>query len=121
MTAGDRGVVALVVALTFLWLPSSIASAFAPAAEGVIITSPEGTTTLSLDDEGTYRVEGRSGIVTVRVAGEKAWVVEAPCPDGLCQRSGAARAGRPVICSPNGVSVEVQPGGGGDVLDAVSR
>jgi len=119
VTRGDHAIVALVVALALVAIPATFFASAAPR-ESAVITSPAGSTTVPLDAPSTYVVEGRDGVVTVRIADGRAWIAHAECPDGVCVRSGAAAPGRPVVCAPNGVVVSVRSAEGGD-LDARSR
>ena len=119
MTRGDYAIVVLVMVCALATIPATVIASVRPPADAVL-TGPGGSSTVTLGTPATYAVEGRGGIVTVRVAGGRAWVSDAECPDGLCMRFGAAAPGRPVVCAPNGVAVSVQTGERG-VLDARSR
>ncbi len=119
MTRGDHAIVALVVALALVVVPVTIGASVRSPAEAVL-TGPAGSNSVPLDVPATYAVEGRGGVVTVRVADGRAWIAHAECPDGLCVRFGAAAPGRPVVCAPNGVAVSVQAGERG-ALDARTR
>ena len=119
MTRGDHAIVLLVLVFALATLPATLfAGAVTP--ESVLITGPAGSTTAPLDTSATYTVEGRDGVVTVKVADGRAWVAHAECPDGVCVRSGVAAPGRPVVCAPNGVAVSVRSAERG-ALDARSR
>lgn len=119
MTRGDRIIVLLVVLAVLASVPL-VSFASSISGDAVVVHSPAGSSRLSLGRDGRYVVEGSRGRVVVKVAGGRACVTEADCPDHVCVRSGAVAPGRPVVCVPNGVSVSlaaVQSGG----LDAVSR
>ncbi len=109
----------LVAVLALASVPATLLASVAPQ-ESAVITAPAGSTTVSLDTPSTYAVEGREGVVTVRVGDGRVWVAHAECPDSVCVRSGTAAPGRPVVCAPNGVAVSVRGSEGGG-LDARSR
>jgi hypothetical protein len=119
MTRGDRIIVLLVVLAVLASVPL-VSFASSVSSDAVVVRSPVGNSLLSLGRDGRYVVEGSRGRVVVKVAGGRASVVEADCPDHVCVKSGAVASGRPVVCVPNGVSVSLAaaPSGG---LDAVSR
>lgn len=119
MTRGDR-IVVLVVVIGILTSFPLVSFASSQHADTVVIDSPGGHTRVSLAHDGRYVIEGRNGRVVVEVTDRAAKCVYAACPDQVCVRSGAARAGRPVVCAPNGVSVSLASEDGGG-LDAVTR
>lgn len=65
--------------------------------------------TLSLDIDTTYIIDGvDGGHNTLVIAGGRATVTDATCPDGVCVRHRAIdRAGQSIICLPNKVVVNV--------------
>lgn len=67
------------------------------------------TTTISIEKEGRYSIEGVNGGHNELVvqAGE-AWIEEASCPDGLCVHMGKiSQKGQSIVCLPNQVVVEM--------------
>jgi hypothetical protein len=119
VTRGDRFVVAIVVALAALAWPATYLAA-AGRGDSLVVTSPSGTSELSLRPDRTVQIQGAEGPLAVEIRDGSARVVSAPCPDKLCVRQGSvSRAGSAVVCVPGGVSMRV--GGGSDALDSVVR
>ncbi|MBE0475526.1 MAG: NusG domain II-containing protein [Coriobacteriia bacterium] len=114
MTRGDRIVVAVVGALALAAVPLS-SRAIAGPEGGVTVRSPQGVSRFA--EDARLKVAGSRGELVVEVAGGRARVLEADCPDQVCVRSGWSSAGRPVVCAPNRVVIE----SAGGSLDAVSR
>lgn len=56
------------------------------------------------------RIVTPDGKNTVVIAGGRATMEKADCPDGLCISAGSATALRPVVCLPNEVVVTVSKG-----------
>lgn len=85
----------------------------------VELRGPHGHTSVDLDADGTYRVDGAIGVVVFEVEDGSMRCVRSTCPDGICVRMGAVAPGHPVVCAPNGVVARIDslPGD----LDAVSR
>lgn len=122
MTRADRILIAIVACIAIASVPLVyMASAIAAGSRNVaVVEAPGGRTVLDLTKDGLYEIQGRRGVLHLRVAGNEVRAVDAECPDQVCVRSGAARPGRPIVCAPNGVSVSLSgsPKGG---VDAVSR
>lgn len=100
-----------------LWVAGS---GTGPARE-VVLRSPSGVRREALVP-GTLTVAGALGPSTVEVdPGGGVRFTSSPCPGKDCIRMGRiASAGAALACLPNRVVVELE-GGGGPVLDAVSR
>lgn len=119
MTSADRVLLVALVALAVFAVPITQLVAGSSAGSAVV-RGPQGRSVIELSENATYRVQGHTGeVVLVVVAGEIG-VESSTCPDKLCMRSGALRAGRPIVCAPNGVTVVFGSVHGGE-LDAVSR
>lgn len=119
MTRGDRIVIAVVAVLALLAWPV-MAVAGGGRGDVVTITGPGGTSTLPLGPGRTVDVEGLTGTVSVRIAGEAVHVIDSSCPDRLCvERGSISTPGAALVCAPNGVSVRI--GGDADALDSVVR
>lgn len=65
--------------------------------------------TVSLDDDGEYRIDGSdSGYNILVVKNGSAYVKEADCPDRLCVKQGKVSGeGETVICLPHKVVIEI--------------
>ncbi len=102
---GDR------ILFIFLLLLSFVGIAFVkevlPRTEGVII-EVEGKVThrYNLDDDRSIKVEGSRGHLTVEIKDKKVRVVEASCPNRLCEHQGWVRRGA-IICLPARITVTV--------------
>ncbi len=119
LTRGDVQLLVILVIATVTAFPASdIAAGYNDGT--AVISSPSGTTTVDLDEPATYRVEGRSGVVTFEVSDEGLRCVDSDCPDQVCVRMGLVSAGHPVVCAPQGVTAMLSAKGRQDV-DAVSR
>lgn len=119
MTRGDRVIIALVACIAIVSIPLVTMASSGPSASAVV-QAPGGRTVLDLNRDAEYEIEGRHGVVCLEVRAGGVSAVEAQCPDQVCVRSGAVRAGRPVVCAPNGVSVMLSSSDGSG-FDAVSR
>lgn len=78
--------------------------------------------TYSLSDTLTVPIE-KDGLVTntLQIAGGKANMAGADCPDKLCVHQKAiSRQGETIVCLPNKIVVEIQ-GGQDTGLDSISR
>lgn len=120
MSRADRMLImVLAVGLMAAW-PLGIALA-GHGSGRVTITGPSGVSVIGLDQDGTYRVEGAAGGVTVRVRAGAVSITEASCPDHVCVHTGEVRApGSLIACVPNGVVVRVEGRGDGG-FDAIVR
>ena len=78
---------------------------------GTVRVSVDGVTvkTVSLDDDGEFRIEGYDGGYNLLVVKNgKARIKEADCPDKLCVKQGkVSKEGESVICLPHRVVVEI--------------
>ena len=62
----------------------------------------------SLDQEGTYRIEGKDGYNLLVIQDGTAAVTEADCPDKLCVGMGRIRySGQSIVCLPHQVVVSI--------------
>ncbi len=106
------GVLAMAVGL-FLWL-------FFGAAKGQRVeVMVDGRTvySLPLDVDARQIIAGVNGQNTLVIAGGKAMVTTATCPDGVCVRHRPiSRAGESILCLPHKVAVTVV--GGQPAVDA---
>lgn len=119
MTRADRILIVLVAAAAIASIPL-VTLATGGKASQVLAHSPAGTSVISLEKDGRYRIQGRGGVLTLSVSEGRVRCVQADCPDQVCVRTGTAAAGRPIVCAPNGVSVSLE-GKVSEDLDAVSR
>ncbi len=115
---GDGIVAAVIVTIAVVLF----AVLYRPAAVGqaVEITTPTGTTILSLDKDGEYAFSGKDGqTVMLCVANHTAYVRTADCPDKVCVTTGAvSRRGEAIACVPAGIVIRVL--GEGEVDAVVS-
>ncbi|MGD1076189.1 MAG: NusG domain II-containing protein [Thermodesulfovibrionales bacterium] len=74
-----------------------------------------------LDTDRSVKVEGPRGFLTVEIKNKKVRVIEASCPNRLCEKQGWISRGA-IICLPNRISIVVRgnerPDGG--ALDAIT-
>lgn len=120
MRKADFYIMACIAALSLLPLAFLFAFARGGHSAPAVTVTQRGKTVYEgpLSEDATIALDG----VTVAVENGAAYVKKADCPDGLCKKAGRARAGKPVICLPNGVIVSVTAGGeegDGDAPDAV--
>ncbi len=118
MTRADRILIVVLLAVAVLCVP--LVSLAMPAAGSVTITGPEGQTQIDPSVNGTFRVAGRLGSVTIVVRDGVVSCSQSGCPDHICVRAGSLAPGKPIICAPNGVVVAYDARSEGG-LDAVSR
>ena len=120
MTRADRIVIAIIAVVALVSWPI-VASGAGRSADTVTISGPMGVTTVPLSQDGVYDVEGTLGGVRVRVTDGEVCVVDAVCPDRICELTGAVSSpGAVIACVPNGVTVRIG-GSGRDGLDARVR
>lgn len=118
MTRSDRLLIGVLAVVCLLAWP--LVAAARGTAERVEISGPFGTSVISLAEDRTVRIEGRSGEVTVVIEDGAVFVAEAECPDHVCVKTGTVSApGSVVACVPNGVVITIR--GGSDELDARIR
>ena len=120
LTLSDKiliGVLLLLSGLSFLAL-----AAFRGAGQTVVVEQDgKVMARRSIAVEDTLRIEGPLGVTTIQIAGGRARVLDAPCPQQLCVKTGAiSNAGAMVVCVPNRVVVRVE-GHSKDGVDAVTR
>jgi len=85
-----------------------------------VVTAGGVTRTLPADTTAIIRVKGPLGVTVVHVRDGKAWIASSPCPRKLCVKQGKVdEPGRPVVCIPNGVLVQVI--GRAKQVDATTR
>lgn len=107
MTRADRftaaGILALSAAATL-----GLRAPDVPA-RAVVRVGREVVAVLPLDRDGTFPVEGREGIVVLRVEAGAVRVVESSCPEKLCVAMGAKRRpGEVIACVPNALAVRLE-------------
>ena len=79
----------------------------APAAE--VYSDGELIMTLDLSRDETYTIRSQNGgSNTLEVRDGCVYVTEADCPDGVCVRHGAAKAGSPIVCLPNRLVISLR-------------
>lgn len=121
MTRGDRIVLAVILLTAIVSIPVSLAFGGSKA-QVATITAPFGETVVDLGSDASYEIQGRSGTVAFEVRDGRITCVGSSCEDHVCVEQGAASAGCPIVCAPNGVVAVLSPGGSGEAeLDAVSR
>jgi len=68
-----------------------------------------------------FPVEGPAGLSEIRIADNKIWIEEAPCPHKYCQTMGKInRSGQTIICIPNRLIIKIA-GKGRDDIDAITE
>ena len=73
-----------------------------------------------LDADRKVRIEGSHGAVTVEIKGKKVRVIEATCPNRICEMQGWVDRGV-IVCLPNRISVIVGgPDKEGGKLDGIT-
>ena len=64
--------------------------------------------TISLDDDGEYRIEAEGGYNLLIIKDGEAYLKEADCPDKLCVKQGhITKEGETIVCLPHKVIIEV--------------
>lgn len=121
LTRGDRILLALTAALLLALWPLAAASGGQSGDRMVVVEGPSGRTAVPLGEEAELTVDGLLGHVHVQVSNHTVRVLDAGCPDRICERTGPVSSpGSVIACVPNGVVVRVE--GRGDAgLDAVVR
>jgi len=73
-----------------------------------------------LDADRTVRIEGAHGALTVEIKGKKVRVIEASCPNRICEMQGWIDKGV-IVCLPGRISVVVGgPDKDGGKLDGIT-
>lgn len=84
------------------------------------VRGPSGQWIFPVDSRQTLEVEGPLGTTLVEIQGGSVRVVDSPCPEKICIRTGSiSRPGQTIACLPNRVIVVIR-GGTGDEIDAFS-
>lgn len=111
-------VAAAVVVLTALAL-LAVRAWLAPDGREAVVTTPDGSFVLPLDEDTVRTVDGNDGIaVVIAVEDGSVRFVSSGCPDQICVRSGSlTKAGDTAACVPAGVSVRLM---GEAEVDAVA-
>lgn len=118
---------ALIVAAAVGYVALNLPSADAGASCAVATVSRDGevmrTIDLSAVDEPfTFEVADERGCNVVAVEHGRIRVVEADCPDRICEHAGWIDApGRPIACIPHGLAITVERPGEASALDAMTR
>ena len=94
-------------------------SLFAPRGKYAKVSVNGETVLLApLDRDGDYVLNG--GTNTLRVRDGRASVIDADCPDKLCEKQGSvSRVGQRIICLPNRLTVEIVGGAEGEEPDLI--
>lgn len=96
----DLAVIALVAALSLLPL-----AFLARGATQTVVVMQHGEILYEAPLEQDASIAADGCVVTIEHG--RAFVSQADCPDGLCRKSGAATAARPVICLPNELVITI--------------
>lgn len=84
-----------------------------------VITCGEVKSELSLEKDGVFTPEG-PGLAEFEVKDGKIRIVNATCPDKLCEKTGfIGSPGQSIICVPNKITVFIGGENGGESADAV--
>ena len=120
MSRGDRILIGVLAAGLLALLPVGVAIGGQGTGRGSV-TGPGGTTMMALDRDADYAIDGLAGGVTVRGRDGCVRVIEASCPDRVCEHTGAVSApGSVIACVPNGIVIRVE-GRSDERIDAVVR
>ena len=101
----------IVIFCTILLIGIFSISAYAnPSAPGtVVISAPESEWIFSLSKEGMYTIPGELGDMTVEIHANQVRVLDSPCREKICIRTGAiSRSGAWIACIPNRVFIRIQ-------------
>ena len=112
----------IVICCTVLIIGIFSVSAYAnPSAPGtVVISAPESEWIFSLSDEGIYAIPGELGDMTIEIRDRQVRVLDSPCREKICIRTGAiSRSGAWIACIPSRVFIRIQGQTGGET-DATS-
>lgn len=117
-----RGGDVLILLLAAGLVGASFGAFWGPRGQGheVLVTvDRDHATTLPLDQDGTFDIDGRLGVSTIMVDGGRVRFMDSPCPGRYCVHSGwLSFSGEVAACLPNGVVVEVL--GGEREFDAIN-
>jgi hypothetical protein len=104
-TTGDR---ILLVSLLVLSLSGIFfIKEFIPHAQGVMIeVDGKVTHRYQMDTDRVVKVDGSHGHLTVEIKDRKVRVIDASCPNRICERQGWIRNGA-IICIPGRITVTV--------------
>lgn len=99
------GIILLLALILYLLL-----NAFSGTGEQVVVRiNGEKVCEYSLNDDGTYPLNGGTNILVI--SGGKAYITEANCPDKICINQGKiSKTGQCITCLPNRVTVTVEGG-----------
>jgi hypothetical protein len=87
----------------------------------VVISGADGQWIYALDAEATVKVPGPLGSTVVSVAGGSVQVLDSPCAEKICVRTGRiSKPGQWIACLPNRVFVSIR-GKKGRQADAISQ
>lgn len=87
-----------------------------PDAGAAVVVSVDGDEwgRYPLEDNITVTVSSKNGSNTLIIRDRKAYVTDATCPDGLCEKMHSiSRRGESIVCLPNKVVITVTGGDGG--------
>ena len=111
---GDAVAILLVALLSAGLIWAFFASGRGQSAE--IVVENTVVATLSLSEDAVYPVEANGHHLTVRVERGEVQVVDADCPDKVCEHTGrVSRKGASIVCAAARVTVRVVGGGDRDV------
>lgn len=119
-TAADKALLVILIALSltgFILVKEVLSS----SKEVSIEVDGKPRYRYSLDVDRSVRIESPRGDLTVEIKGKKVRVIEASCPNRVCEKQGWIGSGA-IICLPNRISVIVGAPGkeDGGRLDAVT-
>lgn len=100
-------------------LPFAVSGAGAEPDRAEITVGGEAVKTLSLEEDGLWRVDGRGHTYTLEVKGGQIRVLVADCPDQVCVRTGfISRPGQSIVCVPGQLVITLTGSAGGE-LDGI--
>lgn len=103
MRKGDIALIIIAVISLALWL--------IPKTDGstvIILVDGELFDEISLAEDTEITVENEYGKNTVTVKNGEVYVIDADCPDKLCEKDKISKNGESIVCLPNRLSVTIE-------------
>lgn len=111
LTKGDKILVAVIILISFASVLGVKALSSVYSNKYVVIESrgkPVKKILLGHNVEKIVKVEGVLGYSVIEIGQDKVRMLDSPCPDHLCVKSGAiSKPGQIIVCLPNQVVIKI--------------
>ncbi|HOK40001.1 MAG TPA: NusG domain II-containing protein [bacterium] len=88
----------------------------------VKIVSPETTQILKLSEDQILTIKGKIGISKIKISNRSVEMLESPCPNKLCIKTGKIyKENQIIICAPNGIFITIENEDKDKNLDAITK